>query len=284
MGLGLAAARPMAEALAEMAQGRAPVLWLQGLSCSGCSVSLLNSESITPDKLLTEYISLLFHQTLSAATGHTAVEAVNGAIERGGYVLVVEGAVPGSMPRACVFGEEPFPEQVLRAARKAKAVLAVGTCATNGGIPAAENNPTGAVGIAEYLASQHVDTPCILIPGCPPHPDWMVGTIAHLVGFGLPALDAAGRPKAFYAQTVHDQCPRYSDYERQKFASAFGQDGCLFKLGCVGPITHADCSLRAWNGGVNYCVRAGAPCIGCASPQFARKADFPIYTATGTAQ
>ena len=140
MGLARSAVPAMAEALARLANGTAPVLWLQGQSCSGCSVSLLNSDPVTPDQLLTQYLSLVFHQTLSSATGQTAVDVVNRTIERGGYILLVEGAVPAGMPRACTFADEPFSTQLARAARSAKAVVAVGACAAHGGIPASEND------------------------------------------------------------------------------------------------------------------------------------------------
>jgi hydrogenase small subunit len=278
MGLGAAAIPRLAEAAEELASGNAPVLWLQGQSCTGCSVSLLDAEAVAPVQLLTRYISLCFHQTLSGATGHQAVDTVNKMIAAGGYVLVVEGAVPAGMPRACGFGGEPFGAQLVRAAKAAKAVLAVGSCASFGGIPAAENNPTGAVSAARYLKDQGVSTPAVLLPGCPCHPDWLLGTVTHILKLGVPPLDELGRPKAFYSRLIHDQCTRFADYERERFATTFGEEGCLFKLGCLGPITHTDCSLRLWNGGVNACIRAGAPCIGCGGEQFAAKANLPFVT------
>ena len=278
MGLAASAIPQLAEAAEALASGNAPVLWLQGLSCSGCSVSLLDAEAIKPVQLLTRYINLSFHQTLSAATGQQAVETVHKIIAAGGYILIVEGAVPAGMPRACEFGGEPFGTQVVRAAKAAKAVLAVGACASFGGVPGAENNPTGAVSAAQYLKTQGVTTPTILLPGCPCHPDWLLGTVTYVLKLGLPPLDELGRPKAYYSRLLHDQCARYADYEREHFAKTFGEEGCLFKLGCLGPITHTDCSLRSWNGGRNTCIRAGAPCIGCGGEQFAAKAGLPFIT------
>ena len=284
MGLGAGAIPRLAEAAEELAAGNAPVLWLQGQSCSGCSISLLDAEAISPVQLLTHYISLTFHQTLSATTGYQAVDTVNKIIAASGYILVVEGAVPAGMPKACVFGGEPFGEQLLRAAKAARAVVAVGSCATFGGIPGADNNPTGAISAAQYLKNQGVSTPAILIPGCPCHPDWLLGTLAHVLKLGIPPLDALGRPKAFFSRLMHDQCPRFPDYERERFAKTFGEEGCLFKLGCLGPITHTDCALRQWNSGVNSCIRAGAPCIGCGGELFAAKASLPFITKKRAAQ
>jgi hydrogenase small subunit len=277
MGFSACATPQLAGALEEMASGATPVLWLQGQSCSGCSISLLNTENPGPAALLTEYINLVFHQTISAATGAGAVDAVNKAIAQGGYLLCVEGAVPADMPRACHFGEELFGAQLLRAARAAKAVVAVGTCAAFGGIPAAEGNPTGAVGVPKFLTNHGVNTTTVSVPGCPAHPEWVVGTLAHVLKFGLPALDALGRPKMFFSRVLHDQCPRFADYERENFASAYGEPGCLFKLGCLGPNTFADCTTRAWNGG-NSCIQAGAPCTGCAGRDFVARTTFPLAT------
>lgn len=277
LGVGAAMGPRAAKALESLASGEAPVLWLQGQSCSGCSVSLLNSVAPDPLDLLTRYISLWFHSTLSAATGHQCMELINKGIDSGGYFLAVEGSIPAGMPKACVLGHEPITEQVARAAKSAKAVLAVGACAAFGGIPAAQNNPTGSVSVPDFLKQRGIDTPVVRLPGCPVHPDWVVGTLVHVIKFGMPELDDLGRPKAFFGKLLHDQCPRFADYERENFAEKFSDDGCLFKLGCLGPITHADCNLRQWNGGVNTCIRAGAPCIGCASDQFAHAADFPFY-------
>jgi hydrogenase small subunit len=277
MGLGATALPKIAQALEQMAAGTAPILWLQGQSCSGCSVSFLDSDEPEPLQVLTRYISLKFHSSLSTATGKTAMRVLNDTIAAGKYFLVVEGAVPAAMPEACVVGHEPFTKQVVRAAQNAQAVIAVGACAAYGGLPAAENNPTGSMGVPDYLKKQGVQKPTILLPGCPAHPDWIIGTLVHALQFGLPNLDAKGRPQMFFNRSLHDQCQRFSDYERENFAKTFADEGCFFKLGCLGPITRADCNLRLWNGGTNTCIKAGAPCIGCASEDFGRKASFPFY-------
>lgn len=277
MGMTLSSVPRIAQALEQLSAGGAPVLWLQGQSCSGCSVSFLNSANPGAAQVLTQYISLLFHSTVSSATGATAENVIKRSIDIGGYYLVVEGAIPAGMPAACKIGHEDMPSLVTRAAKNAKAVLAVGTCASFGGIPAAENNPTGAMGLPDFLRIKHISTPAVRLPGCPCHPDWLVGTIVSLLGFGLPPLDNLGRPKMFYGKFIHDQCPRFADYERENFAKRFSDSGCLFKLGCLGTVTKADCPVRQWNSGVNNCIRAGAPCISCASEKFAASASVPFY-------
>ena len=205
------------------------------------------------------------------------MDLIERSIAQGGYFLVVEGSLPAGMPEACMMGHESLNQWVARAAAQAKAVVALGTCAAFGGIPAAENNPTGAMSIPAYLTREGINVPTIRLPGCPTHPGWVVGTLVHLLKFGLPALDDQARPKMFYGKSVHEQCPRFADYEKENFARSFSEDGCLFKLGCVGTNTRADCTLRSWNGGVNSCIRAGAPCVGCASEAFPGSAAFAFY-------
>lgn len=277
MGLSSTAIPKIAEALQQLASGEAPLIWLQGQSCSGCSVSLLNSDQPDPAELLTSYISLRFHPNLSTATGDVAMTVLNDSIDQKGYYLAVEGSIPAGMPEACVVGNELITRQVSRAASNAAAVIAVGSCAAFGGIPAAESNPTGAVSVPDFLKKERISTPVISVPGCPSHPDWLVGTIVHVLKFGIPDLDTAGRPRMFFGKLVHDQCQRFADYERERFAKSFSDDGCLFQLGCLGPNTYADCTNRMWNSGTNYCIKAGSPCIGCTSATFAQKASFPFY-------
>lgn len=280
LGLGQGLIPQMAEGLELLASGRAPVLWLQGQACSGCSISLLNSESPSPAELLTRYLSLYFHHTLSAATGVAARGVIEKAIDDKRVILVVEGSVPAAMPQACTLGDESFNDLLVRAAKGAQGVVAIGACASFGGIPAAEGNLTGATAVGSFLKEAGVEKPVVNLPGCPAHPAWSVGTILHLLRGSIPELDGLGRPKAFYGGLLHDQCPYFAKYQVQDFAKHPGEAGCLFKLGCQGPITHADCSMRGWNGGVNWCIRSRGVCAGCARPEFARKRDYPFYRFT----
>ncbi|MFN2302818.1 MAG: oxidoreductase, partial [Anaerolineales bacterium] len=136
----------------------------------------------------------------------------------------------------------------------------------------------------EVLQTNGINTPLVNIPGCPPHPDWFVGTIATILLSGLPKpedLDELGRPKAFYGQTIHENCPRRAYYDENKFAKKFGDPGCNYELGCRGPITHADCPVRLWNNKVNWCVGCGATCIGCTEPGFFDIS--PLYEKTSEA-
>lgn len=267
----------VADALIDLSTGRAPVLWLHGLSCSGCSVSFLNSSFPDPASVITRSISLNYNSVVSAASGEVALHAIDQRISAGNYLLVVEGAVPTVIPEACKFGERNFTDVLLEAASGAEAVIALGTCASFGGIPAAPPNPLGAEAIYKFLSGKRISKPVINLPGCPSHPDWLIGTLVQLLKFGMPALTKNGTPQIFFSKTIHSSCPEFYAYNDGQYAASFGEKGCLFKLGCLGIRTYADCSSRRWNNKINWCVEAGGPCIGCTSPDFAQRTDFPFY-------
>jgi hydrogenase small subunit len=268
-----------------------PVIWLQGASCSGCVVSLLNSVSpsihtvllreLTPGK----HLNLRIQATVMAGQGQQVIDLIEDTAKAkpGGYVLVMEGSIQLTHPLFATLGEAggeevPISEKAAELARSAMAVVALGTCAAYGGIPSGQPNPTGAVSISELLAQEKIDTPVISIPGCPPHPDWLVGTLAAVMRYGLEAVevDEIGRPKVFYGQLVHETCPRRADFDAGKFARNFGESGCLYELGCKGPVTYADCPKRMWNSGTNWCIGAGSPCHGCVEPDFPDRLS-PLY-------
>lgn len=277
MGLGAGTVPQIAEAVETIYSGNAPTIWLEGQGCTGCSVSLLNTDYPGIAQVITQNISLKFHSTVSAAAGEPVVKTIADTVKQGGHFLAIEGSIPVGMPDACVFAGRPFSQVVLDAARTAKAVIAVGTCASFGGIPAAENNPTNAMSVGDFLRKQGVTAPVLNLPGCPAHPDWIIGTLVHVLKFGIPAVDDKARPVMFYGKLVHDQCPRFADYGREKFAKTFSDDGCMFRLGCMGTQTYADCTVRLWNGGVNSCLHCGSICIGCAWEGFAARQSFPMF-------
>jgi hydrogenase small subunit len=162
-------------------------------------------------------------------------------------------------------------DTMVELARNALAVVSVGTCASFGGIPSGTPNPSGAKSVREVLEAEGVSKPIVNVPGCPPHPDWLVGTIAAVLLNGLPSaddMDAVLRPKAFYGALIHDNCPRRAFFDAGQFAKHTGEPGCLYEIGCKGPMTYADCPTRLWNNGVNWCIGSGSPCIGCVEPGF----------------
>lgn len=270
-GIGLAQLiRP--EILEAFAPGQPPVVWLQGGSCSGCSISLLNSVDPDISAALTKVISLKFHQTLMAATGDLAMNILPEvrANYAGEYYLVVEGTVPlGSGGQYATLGENNdkaivFEKWVREMAKDAKAVMAVGACAAFGGIPAAKPNPTNSQPVSVVIGNK----PLVNVAGCPVHPDWVLGTLVHLIKYGVPDLDEWKRPKMFFGHCVHDFCERREAFNKGHFAKKLSARGCLYKLGCKGPMAYADCPTRKFNNGVNWCVGASSPCIACTQPTF----------------
>ncbi len=261
-----------------VAAGAPPVIWIQGGSCSGCSVSILNSVHPDIEKVLLEVISLRYHQTVMAASGDLATDVIFKTAEEnpGGFVLVVEGAIPVAADgKYCLIGKRngedlTFLDAVKEVGSQAMAILSVGTCSSFGGIPATPPNPTDCKPVSDIVKN----VPIINIPGCPPHPDWIVGTIAHILLYGMPEVDTFGRPTMFFDGIIHDNCQRRQYFDNAIFAKKFGDPGCLLELGCKGPIAHCDTTYRLWNNGVNTCIKAGGPCIACTEPEFP---GWPIF-------
>lgn len=286
MALPPGASRVMAE---EMAKARRQsVIWLSFQECTGCTESITRSMSPTLEDLIFDFISLDYHHTLQAASGaaaeHARIEAMR--TNKGKYIVVVDGSVPmkdGGV-YSTIAGITNL-EMLRETAKDAFAIVSVGTCAAFGGIPHANPNPTGAVAISEIIK----DKPVINIPGCPPIPEAMTGTLAYLLSFGkLPELDAKGRPLAFFGETIHDRCYRRPFYERGMFANSFDDEGarkgwCLYKVGCKGPIAYNACATLKWNGAASFPIQSGHGCLGCSEPDFWDKGGFYKPLAASTA-
>ena len=269
----------MRQGYAESKLTKPPVIWLELGSCTGNSISLDNA--VNPDlvQILTDMIDLRYHWLFNLAQGELAVKTLMDTVEKeaGNFWLVVEGSVMtaenGRFNHVFLRGNEMVTglAALQEFAPKAKYIIAAGTCACYGGPSAAYPNPGGAKGVWDVIKQ-----PVINVPGCPINPDWLSGTFSHLIMYGLPEMDSYNRPKMFFGQTIHDLCQRRQQFEDGIFASFPGESGCLYKVGCKGPVTHADCPKRQWNHYVNWPVRAGAPCIGCASPGFP-DSTMPFY-------
>jgi hydrogenase small subunit len=225
--------------------------------------------------VLIEVISLEFNPVIMGATGDLAMGVIDRMMveEKDKYIFVVEGSIPmeadGFYCTVCEKEVNPVTalEWVKNIAANSMAVVAVGSCASWGGIPSAPPNPTGAVPVTKIVK----DKPIINIPGCPPHPDWIVWTVSQILLNKKMKLDKSGRPVTLFSKTVHSLCPRRGTEE----ASTFGIPGrCLEELGCRGPETHANCPTVKWNGGVSWCIATNSPCIGCTEPSFPGAASF----------
>jgi hydrogenase small subunit len=269
LGLPLTVVAKLESALAADGVGLPTVIWLNGANCTGCTVSLANhlSQQAPTDiaDLLVNHIDLAFHPNLMGAAGDLAIQTLNQAVNNA-YVLAIDGGIPTAFDgHACMLWTEnghevSAKEAVIRLAADAAAILSIGTCASFGGIPAGNPNPTNILSVSELIGRQTIN-----IPGCPTHPDWILWTVASLLAGVIPELDERGRPREFFREEIHKKCPRKGTGE----AKIFGKEGvCLKELGCKGPSTKADCHLRQWNNATNWCIGANAVCLGCTERGF----------------
>jgi len=266
-----------------------PIIWIKGASCTGCTVSLANristSAPVDLADLLIHTIDLVYHPTLMGAAGDLAVQTMQNATA-GKFILAVEGGIPTLYNgKTCTINTQNGVDVTALAAvkalaPKAAAVISVGTCAAYGVMSGASPNPTQ---IKSLSAATGVST--INIPGCPPHPDWIVWTIAQLLAGTTPALDSSRRPTMLYGSTVHSQCSR----RNEDWATSLSSTGlCNVSLGCKGRRTHADCPTRMWNNEVNWCVGtvtgsgngADSLCQGCTENGFPDKF-APLFSTNG---
>ncbi len=282
--------------------------WLAGMSCDGCSIAAVGAQHPTVEQLLTGGIPglpkvILHHPVLSVEVGkefmkahHLAREGKLGAP----YVVIYEGSVADESIAGAFGGywsamgagggddvaPNPTAHWLRDLAPDAAAVIAVGTCATWGGIPAAAGNVTGSMSVMDLLGKDYLSTlglPPINIPGCAPVGDNMTETIAavlmFLAGVGpLPEFDELGRPAWQFKETVHRRCVRGGSYEEGKFDKEYGKDGCLVELGCWGPIVQCNIVSRGAQGHAGGCMNTGGICIGCTMPGFP-DAFAPFYAA-----
>lgn len=255
------------------ADNRPPVIWVEFQGCTGDSEAFLRANQPTATEIILDYLSIDYHETIMAAAGHQAEAAKRQTLEkyRGKYIAVVEGSIPAAENGVyCTIAGDSALNIARKVCGNAAATIAVGSCASFGGIPAAMPNPTGAVSVSQAVPGATV----INLPGCPLNADNLTATIVHFLTFGrLPAVDQFGRPKFAYGKRIHDNCERRGHFDAGQYAEAFGDPGhrqgwCLYKLGCKGPETFHNCPTVRYNEGTSWPVQAGHGCIGCSQPQF----------------
>jgi hydrogenase small subunit len=270
MGLALTEKATPAEVAKAVAKAKKPsVVWLHFQDCTGCSETLLRSSKPDVADLILNVISLDYHETLMVACGQQAEDALKTAVSEnaGKFVLVVEGSIPTAEQGIYMkLGGRPAIDVLKEVGSKAAAIIAIGSCASWGGVPSADPNPTGAVGVDSIIKDKAI----VNLPGCPPNPYTLLGVVLEYAVMGkLPALDDLKRPKFAYDRLIHDHCARRAHFDAGRFAGQFGDAGhregyCLFKLGCKGPVTHAGCSTRHFNEMVDaWPIGIGSPCFGC---------------------
>ncbi|MDX1520866.1 MAG: hydrogenase expression protein HypE [Anaerolineae bacterium] len=274
------------------------VLWItMGLGCDGDSVSITAATQPSVEDVVMGAIPglpkvNLHNPVLAYANGDEFLEtwykAERGEIEP--YVLVVEGSIPNEKINGdgywAAAGTDPSTGQPIttnewidRLTPNATAVIAIGTCATYGGIHAMAGNPTGAMGLADYLGwnwKSKAGLPIVNVPGCPVQPDNFMETVLYLLyqlaGLApMIPLDDAGRPTWLFGNTVHEGCDRAGYYEQGVFAEGYGTPECIVKLGCWGPVVQCNVPKRGWMNGMGGCPNVGGICIGCTMPGFPDK-------------
>jgi hydrogenase small subunit len=261
----------IAKALA--AAPRVPVIWLEGQDCAGNTEGFLRASHPTVAELVLDTLSVDYHETIMAAAGEAAERAKLNTMAafKGGYIVIVEGSIPLAEDGIyCTVGGRTFKSIVEDVCKDALAVISVGTCAFDGGLPAASGGPTGAVGVASIVHGP----PVISLPGCPMNVQNLTATIVHYLTFKeWPAVDPLGRPLFAYGQLIHDQCERRAHFEHGEFVLEWGDEGarkgwCLYKMGCKGPETFANCPTVRFNDRTSWPVKVGHGCVGCTMPAF----------------
>jgi hydrogenase small subunit len=285
------------------------VYWLAGMSCDGCTISVAGATNPGIEGLLAGVVPampqvILHHPVLSVEAGADFVKSFRDAWEGNlgaPYVVVFEGSVADEQiahrtggyfsamgVERNAEGEAPHPVPTAtwlqRLAPGAAATIAIGTCATWGGIPSAEGNPTGAMSVMDFLTKNYRSAfglPVINIPGCAPQGDNFTETVfavlLFLQGLGpLPTFDELGRPAWLFRDTVHHGCTRAGFYEEGVFAQHYGDPECLVEIGCWGPVVNCNIVVRGAINHMGGCMRAGGICIGCTMPGFPDKFS-PFY-------
>ncbi len=250
---------------------RPPVIWLEFQDCAGCTEAFLRASRPSAADVVLDVLSVDYHETIMAASGARAEAAKQATIEAGGYILLVEGAIPTKDNGLyCCIGGRTAVDLLEEAAQNAVAAIAVGSCASFGNIPAANPNPTGAVGVRDLVHN----IPVLNLSGCPVNTINLTATVVHYLTFGsLPAVDNLGRPKFAYGMRIHDHCTRRPHFDAGQFVEQWGDDGhrtgwCLYKMGCKGPQTYHNCPTVRYNETTSWPIGAGHPCIGCSEPRF----------------
>jgi hydrogenase small subunit len=258
-----------------VAKTEKPILvWLEFQDCAGNTESFLRGERPTTADIILDTISVDYHETIMAAAGFQAEAALDAVVKNnpGKYIAVVEGSIPtGADGAYCTVGGKAGIDIAREVCGNAMATIAIGTCAAFGGIPAASPNPTGALSVADAVPGVKN---LINLSACPANVENLTALIVYYLTFEKwPPLDRYRRPLYAYGKAIHDNCERRAHYDAGQYAEQWGDDGhrygyCLYKLGCKGPVTYQNCPTIRWNGGTNWPIGCGHPCIGCAEPNF----------------
>lgn len=270
LGLPRSAAAKIATALET--KPKPTLVWLEFQDCAGNTESFLRASKPSAADVILDLLSVDYHETIMAAAGHRAEEALAKAVEAGGYIAVIEGSIPfGANGAYCTIGGRAAVDIAREVCKHALAVVTVGTCASFGGLPAAAPNPTNARGVGDAIGG--IDT-LINLPACPVNGENLTALLVYFLTYGRwPALDRYHRPLFAYGKLIHDACERRAHFDAGQYVEMWGDEGhrqgfCLYKMGCKGPATFQNCPNVGWNEGTSWPIACGHGCIGCAEPAF----------------
>ena len=279
-------------------EGPVEILWITaGLGCDGDTIAITAATNPSLEDLVLGNLpgvpKINFHNpVLAYANGTEFLRPFHLAAQGrlGRFILVVEGSIPNEKNKTegywAAMGTDSLTGQPIPTTdwidwltRHAWAVMAAGTCSAYGGIHAMAGNPTGAMGLPDYLGWQwksQAGIPIVCVPGCPVQPDNFMETLLYLLRqttgrVPMIPLDDQLRPDWLFSQTVHEGCDRGGYYEQADFAEKYGGKQCIVKQGCWGPVVQCNVAKRGWMGGVGGCPNVGGVCIGCTMPGFPDK-------------
>lgn len=289
--------RSLAQGFLRLAKDPPQIVFIHAQNCMACTTSMMYGNDFDFVDFLTHIGRLDLHPALSFRQGSAYLENLDHITKNGNYLLVVEGSIPSRPKEACYLGSEPLYDVLAGYAAGASMVIASGSCASHGGIPASGSNPTGALSVSAYLEDQKINLPVLRIPGCPIHPDHIMGSLAYIAATGKapplnkdsqtasrrfsPLSEDADLPAEYFGELLHNRCSRYQHFTQDKFVEDFAKDkdNCLLKKGCRGPITLSDCPSRRWNQRTSVCVDSNTPCIGCMNSDWPFADDLYLETA-----
>lgn len=250
------------------------LVWLEFQDCAGNTESLLRATKPSVAEIVLDTLSVDYHETIMAAAGARAEQNLLTVVEKlaGQYIAVVEGSIPtGAGGAYCTIGGRSALQIAREVCTHSAATIAIGTCASYGGLPAAAPNPTGALGVSDAVPDAKN---LINLPACPANVENLTALIVHYLTYTRwPALDSQSRPLFAHGKAIHDNCERRAHFDAGQYVEAWGDQAhragyCLYKMGCKGPVAYNNCPVVRWNAATNWPIGCGHPCFGCAEPNF----------------
>ncbi|MFA6742479.1 MAG: Ni/Fe hydrogenase, partial [Arcobacteraceae bacterium] len=243
------------------------VVWFTAISCNGNTHSLLSANSSRFELFLNSF-DFIYHPSL---TIDKSLEDISNQEEKIDFLLI-EGSISSNKDFFTICDDSTF-NHLNKLASKTNYIIAVGSCASYGGVHSKFVQNDDICSINEAINKdilENLKHKIINLTGCPVHPEWILQTLFTLKTYGKIALDEVGRPIELYGSLAHHGCTK-NEYFEWKVEGGFGQkEGCLFyDQGCRGPMTHSSCNKILWND-ISSKTRVGMPCIGCTEMDFPR--------------